>query len=94
MSQGKMSTVVADCYLWNTATFTPRSNGGATRCRRFRRDVWYVDHWSLWLDFKILLRTAWKVLKREGVSAEGHVTMPKFTGSKKILAEPQKAEAE
>jgi len=61
---------------------------------KFRLDVWYVDHWSLWLDFKILLRTAWKVLKREGVSAEGHVTMPKFTGSKKILAEPQKAEAE
>jgi len=36
---------------------------------KFRLDVWYVDHWSLWLDFKILLRTAWKVLKREGVSA-------------------------
>jgi len=48
---------------------------------KFRLDVWYVDHWSLWLDFKILLRTAWKVLKREGVSAEGHVTMPKFQGS-------------
>jgi lipopolysaccharide/colanic/teichoic acid biosynthesis glycosyltransferase len=47
---------------------------------KFRLDVWYVDHWSLWLDFKILLRTAWKVLKREGVSAEGHVTMPKFEG--------------
>jgi sugar transferase EpsL len=38
---------------------------------KFRLDVWYVDHWSLWLDFKILLRTAWKVLKREGVSARG-----------------------
>jgi len=61
---------------------------------KFRLDVWYVDHWSLWLDFQILARTAWKVLKREGVSAEGHVTMPKFAGSKKILAEPQKAEAE
>jgi sugar transferase EpsL len=33
---------------------------------KFRLDVWYVDHWSLWLDFKILARTAWKVLKREG----------------------------
>jgi lipopolysaccharide/colanic/teichoic acid biosynthesis glycosyltransferase len=59
---------------------------------KFKRDVWYVDHWSLWLDFKILARTAWKVLKREGVSAEGHVTMPKFTGSKGVSAEPQKAE--
>ena len=47
---------------------------------KFRLDVWYVDHWSLWLDFKILLRTAWKVLKREGVSARGHATMPRFEG--------------
>jgi lipopolysaccharide/colanic/teichoic acid biosynthesis glycosyltransferase len=59
---------------------------------KFKRDVWYVDHWSLWLDFQILARTAWKVLKREGVSAEGHVTMPKFTGSKGVSAEPPKAE--
>ena len=48
---------------------------------KFRLDVWYVDHWSLWLDFQILARTAWKVLKREGVSAEGHATMPKFDGT-------------
>lgn len=47
---------------------------------KFRLDVWYVDNWSLWLDFQILARTAWKVLKREGVSAEGYATMPKFTG--------------
>jgi sugar transferase EpsL len=49
---------------------------------KFQRDVWYVDHWSLWLDFKILARTAWKVLKREGVSAEGYATMPRFRGSR------------
>jgi len=47
---------------------------------KFALDVWYVDNWSLWLDFKILLLTAWKVLRREGVSAQGHATMPKFTG--------------
>lgn len=52
---------------------------------KFKRDVWYVDHWSLWLDFKILARTALKVLKREGVSAEGHVTMPRFLGTKANL---------
>jgi len=47
---------------------------------KFALDAWYVEHWSLWLDFKILLRTAWQVLKREGVSAEGYATMPPFTG--------------
>jgi len=49
---------------------------------KFALDVWYVDHWSLWLDFKILVRTALKVLKREGVSADGYVTMPRFQGTK------------
>ncbi|MCW5933805.1 MAG: sugar transferase [Fimbriimonadia bacterium] len=48
---------------------------------RFQMDVWYVDHWNLWLDMKILFRTVAKVLKREGVQAEGSVTMPKFLGS-------------
>ena len=40
---------------------------------KFRLDVWYVDHWSLWLDAKILALTVWKVLKREGISQTGHV---------------------
>ncbi len=48
---------------------------------KFRMDVWYVDHWNLWLDVKILLLTIWKVLKREGISAEGSATMPVFTGN-------------
>ena len=43
-------------------------------------DVWYVDHWSLGLDLKILLLTVWKVLDRRGVSKDGHVTMPEFMG--------------
>lgn len=50
--------------------------------QRFALDVWYVEHWSLWLDLKILALTVLKVLKRADVSAEGHVTMPEFTGSK------------
>lgn len=48
---------------------------------KFRLDVWYVDHWNLWLDIKILLLTLWKVLKREGISAEGSATMPVFMGT-------------
>jgi sugar transferase EpsL len=47
---------------------------------KFQLDVWYVDHWNLWLDMKIVLLTIWKVLKREGISAEGSATMPVFTG--------------
>lgn len=47
---------------------------------KFRLDVWYVDHVSFWLDLKILFLTAWKVLRKEGISQDGHATMPQFTG--------------
>jgi sugar transferase EpsL len=46
-------------------------------------DVWYVDHQSLWLDIKILALTAWKVIKREGISQPGQATMEEFMGGKK-----------
>jgi len=48
---------------------------------RFEFDVWYVQHYSLFLDLKILFLTALKVFKREGISQEGHVTMEKFRGT-------------
>ncbi len=48
---------------------------------KFRLDVWYVDHWSLGLDIKILLLTIWKVLRREGISQPGHATAEEFVGS-------------
>jgi lipopolysaccharide/colanic/teichoic acid biosynthesis glycosyltransferase len=48
---------------------------------KFRLDVWYVDHASLWLDGKILFRTIGMVLRREGVNAESGVTMREFMGS-------------
>ena len=48
---------------------------------KFRLDVWYVDHQSFWLDLKILLLTVKKVFVREGISAAGEATMPKFAGS-------------
>jgi sugar transferase EpsL len=52
---------------------------------RFRLDVWYVDHWSLWLDFKILVLTIRKVLQRSDVSHAGHATMPEFMGTQGSL---------
>jgi len=48
---------------------------------RLALDVWYVDHWSLGLDVKILWLTLQKVLKREGISQRGHSTMPEFLGT-------------
>ena len=48
---------------------------------KFALDVWYVDNRSFWLDLKILAVTAWKVLKREGISAKGEATMPEFMGT-------------
>ena len=50
---------------------------------KFQLDVWYVDNHSIWLDFKILLLTLKKVFIKEGISADGEVTMTKFTGSNK-----------
>lgn len=47
---------------------------------KFKLDVWYVDHLSLWLDIKIVALTLRKVLTREGVSAPGEATMPVFKG--------------
>jgi sugar transferase EpsL len=44
-------------------------------------DVWYVDHWSLSLDLRILGVTMWKVLKGEGIAAEGSATTPEFMGT-------------
>ncbi|WP_294765072.1 sugar transferase [uncultured Rhodoferax sp.] len=49
---------------------------------RFALDVWYVEHCSLWLDLRILWLTVRKVLVREGISAQGEATMPRFTGNK------------
>ena len=50
---------------------------------KFKLDTWYVENQSLWLDFKIMLKTVKKVLAKDDISAEGEVTMTKFTGTKK-----------
>jgi len=49
---------------------------------KFELDVWYVDHRSLWLDLKILLRTPIKVLAREGINQPGNATSREFIGTK------------
>ena len=51
--------------------------------QRFQLDIWYVDHWSIWLDIKILALTFWKVVHREGISPENQAIMPEFRGKQK-----------
>ncbi len=48
---------------------------------KFILDVWYVDHWSFWLDIKIILLTSGKVLRREGINQPGQVTAEEFIGN-------------
>ncbi len=47
---------------------------------KFKLDIWYVDHWSLWLDLQILFLTIGKVLQQEGINQEGYVTAEEFKG--------------
>jgi len=47
---------------------------------KFALDVWYVDHWSVWLDLKIILITAWKTVRREDISPPGQEFVEPFGG--------------
>ncbi len=48
---------------------------------KFKLDVWYVDHWSFWLDIKILFLSVIKVLRREGINQPGQATAEEFMGN-------------
>jgi lipopolysaccharide/colanic/teichoic acid biosynthesis glycosyltransferase len=50
--------------------------------QKFAYDVWYVDHRNFWFDLKILGLTAWRVLTRHGITADGEATMGEFMGVK------------
>ena len=47
---------------------------------KFELDVWYVDNRTIWLDLKVVWLTIVKIIRRDGISAAGEATMPKFTG--------------
>ena len=49
--------------------------------KKFELDLWYIEHCSLWLDVKILFLTLWRVVRRDGISANGCATMPGFQGT-------------
>jgi sugar transferase EpsL len=48
---------------------------------KFKLDIWYVENQSFWLDLKIIILTVFKTIKREGISHEGDVAMPRFSGN-------------
>ncbi|MBS1801644.1 MAG: sugar transferase [Acidobacteria bacterium] len=49
--------------------------------RKFVMDVWYVDHQSFWLDFKIIVLTMWRIIRRDGIDQPGVVGATEFMGS-------------
>jgi len=59
---------------------------------KFALDVWYVDHWSLGRDTRIVRMTVLKGLRREGISAEGHATAEEFMGTQVSREKAQKAQ--
>jgi sugar transferase EpsL len=48
---------------------------------KFKLDVWYVDNWTLWLDVKIILKSIWMVVKKQGITQQGRATMDEFMGT-------------
>ncbi|WP_319637806.1 sugar transferase [Priestia aryabhattai] len=52
---------------------------------KFKLDIWYVRNQSMFLDFKILLFTVLKVVKKEGITQQDHVTIEKFKGTKDVI---------
>ena len=60
----------AQCHGRNAISWT----------EKFKLDVWYVDHCTLWTDVKVIWITVMKVLKRDGISGEGQATMEAFNG--------------
>ena len=61
----------AQCHGRNAISWT----------EKFKLDVWYVDHCSLWTDLQVIFITIKKVLVRDGISAEGQATMEDFNGN-------------
>jgi len=51
---------------------------------KFDLDVWYVEHWSFWLDLKILLLTLGKVIRREGINSQSNAAVEAFKGTSDI----------
>lgn len=49
---------------------------------KFDLDLWYINHRSTWLDFRILAATVFQVIRRSGINSAESATMPEFIGRK------------
>lgn len=58
-----------------------KGRNALTWSEKFEWDVWYVENQSLWVDVKLLVASIGRMLRREGISHEGHATMEKFEGT-------------
>jgi sugar transferase EpsL len=70
-----------DAYPGLTGWAQVNGRNAITWGDKFTLDVWYVDHWSFWLDIKVILMTLWKVIKREDISQPGQATTEYFMGN-------------
>jgi len=48
---------------------------------RLKLDVWYVDNWSIWLDLRIILKSIWMVITRQGITQQNRATVDEFMGT-------------
>jgi lipopolysaccharide/colanic/teichoic acid biosynthesis glycosyltransferase len=65
-----------------------RGRNALTWEEKFALDREYVDRWSIWLDLRILLRTSWQVIRRDGINAGEQTTMPEFLGTARTMDAP------
>jgi len=70
-----------DAYPGLTGWAQVNGRNAITWQERFALDVWYVDHWSFWLDIKIIFITLWKVVRRENINQPGQATIEYFKGN-------------
>jgi lipopolysaccharide/colanic/teichoic acid biosynthesis glycosyltransferase len=57
---------------------------------KFKMDIWYIEHWSLWLDIKIFFKTVYKVICRDDTHKIGYATRDVFTGAKSMERLPNR----
>src|SRR5467141_2686747 len=60
--------------------------------QKFKRDVWYVDNQSLWIDLRIMFQTLSKALKRDGINQPGQATAEEFLGGRPPAAKQDRLE--